>query len=48
MTFVEMPATAAVPEAIEVVLPSSVRLRVPAAFDASSLGRLLEVLDARR
>ncbi len=37
-----------VPEALEIVLPSSVRIRVPAAFDTQALGRLLEVLDARR
>ena len=48
LTFVEMPAAAASPEPLELVLPSSIRIRVPAAFDARSLGRLLEVLDARR
>lgn len=47
LTFVEMPA-AVVAEPLEVVLPSSVRIRVPAAFDPSALGRLLDVLDARR
>jgi hypothetical protein len=47
LTFVEVPA-AVTPEPVEIVLPSSIRIRVPAAFDARSLGRLLEVLDARR
>jgi transposase len=47
LTFVEMPAGVAA-ESLEVVLPSSVRIRVPPAFDARALGRLLEVLDARR
>lgn len=48
LTFVEMTKAAIAPEALEIVLPSSVRVRVPAAFDARALGRLLEVLDARR
>ena len=47
LTFVEVPSAIA-PEPLEVVLPSSIRIRVPAAFDAMALGRLLEVLDARR
>lgn len=47
VTFVEVPAPTAA-EALEVVLPSSIRIRVPAAFDAGSLGRLLEVLGAHR
>ena len=46
LTFVEM-ATAAAPEALEVVLPSSVRIRVPSTFDGSTLGRLLDVLESR-
>ncbi len=41
-------AAAVAPEPLEVVLPSSIRIRVPAGFDPRSLGRLLEVLDARR
>ena len=47
MTFVEVPAPTTA-EALEVVLPSSIRIRVPVAFDAGSLGRLLEVLGAHR
>ncbi len=46
LTFVELPA-AATSEPFEVVLPSSVRVRVPAGFDAAALGRLLDVLVAR-
>jgi len=47
LTFVEM--TAAVPaEPLEVVLPSSIRIRVPSSFEASTLGRLLDVLEQRR
>lgn len=45
LTFVEMPATVAT-EPFEVVLPTSLRIRVPAGFDAASLRRLLEVLGA--
>lgn len=47
LTFVEMTGAVS-PEALEIVLPSSVRIRVPATFDARALGRVLEVLDARR
>jgi hypothetical protein len=47
LTFVEMTAAAA-PEPMEVVLPSSIRIRVPSTFDAAALGRLLDVLDQRR
>src|ERR1700691_5787790 len=47
LTFVEMTA-AVTAEPMEVVLPSSIRIRVPSAFDAAALSRLLEVLDARR
>lgn len=47
VTFVELPATGAA-EPLEVVLPSSLRIRVPAGFDAATLRRLLEALDARR
>lgn len=52
LTFVEM--TAAVPggglpgEALEVILESGARVRVPAGFDAVALGRLLDVLERRR
>jgi hypothetical protein len=47
LTFVELSAAVAV-EPLEVVLPSSLRIRVPSGFDAGALRRLLEVLDARR
>jgi hypothetical protein len=47
LTFVELSAAVAV-EPLEVVLPSSLRIRVPSGFDAGALHRLLEVLDARR
>ena len=46
LTFVEM-ATALAPEPLEIVLPSRVRIRVPSAFDGSTLARLLDVLEAR-
>jgi hypothetical protein len=46
LTFVEM-ATAAAPEPLEIVLPSSVRIRVPSTFDGSTLARLLDVLEPR-
>jgi hypothetical protein len=47
LTFVEMTAAAAT-EPLEVVLPSSIRIRVPSSFEASTLGRLLDVLEQRR
>ena len=47
LTFVELPAPA-LRESLEVVLPSGVRIRVPADFDASALARLVEVLGTRR
>ena len=47
LTFVEVPSAEA-SDSIEVVLPSSVRVRVPATFDALALGRLLDVLEQRR
>jgi hypothetical protein len=47
LTFVEMPARAPA-EALEVVLPTSIRIRVPQDFDAATLGRLLGVLEQRR
>jgi hypothetical protein len=46
LTFVEMtPAVA--PEPFEVVLRSSVRIRIPFTFDGPTLARLLDVLEAR-
>jgi hypothetical protein len=47
LTFVEMEAPARA-EALEVVLPTSIRIRVPPGFDAAALGRLLGVLEQRR
>jgi hypothetical protein len=47
LTFIEMTPPVA-SEPLEVVLPSSLRIRVPAAFDAATLGRLLDVLEQRR
>ncbi len=47
LTFVEMTAPIAA-EPLEVVLPSSIRIRVPSSFEASTLGRLLDVLEQRR
>ncbi len=47
LTFVEMTASIAA-EPLEVVLPSSIRIRVPSSFEASTLGRLLDVLEQRR
>ena len=47
LTFVEM--TAAIEtDRLEVVLPSSVRIRVRPGFDSGTLGRLLDVLEPRR
>jgi hypothetical protein len=46
LTFVELSAAAAF-EPFEVVLPSSLRIRVPSGFDAGALRRLLDVLGAR-
>ena len=47
LTFVEM--TAAVEtDRLEVVLPSSVRVRVRPGFDSTTLDRVLDVLEARR
>jgi transposase len=46
LTFVEM-TSSLVPESLEVVLPSSIRIRVPSTFDAPALGRLLDVLEHR-
>jgi hypothetical protein len=47
LTFVEMPAGMEA-EPLEVVLPSSVRIRVRPGFDSPTLGRLLDVLESRR
>jgi hypothetical protein len=47
LTFVEMTA-AVVATPLEVVLPSTLRVRVPIGFDDATLGRLLDVLEARR
>jgi len=46
LTFVEM-TSAVTHEPLEVVLPSSIRIRVPASFDGPTLGRLLDVLEHR-
>jgi hypothetical protein len=46
LTFVEV-TSAAAPEAFEVVLRSSVRIRVPSTFDGPTLARLLDVLESR-
>ncbi len=46
LTFVEVP-TSERAGSLEIVLPSQVRIRVPSAFDASALGRLLDVLEKR-
>jgi len=47
MTFVEMSAPARF-DVIELVLPSGVRIRVPAPVDSDALGRVLDVLEKRR
>jgi hypothetical protein len=47
LSFVEMSA-AIVREPLEVVLPSTVRVRVPIGFDDTTLGRLLDLLERRR
>jgi hypothetical protein len=47
LTFVEM-SDPIEGEALEVVLPSRVRIRVRPGFDVATLGRLLDVLEARR
>ena len=47
LTFVELPAPG-LREALEVILESGVRIRVPIDFDTATLGRLVEVLGARR
>jgi hypothetical protein len=47
LTFVEMTAAIDV-DGLEVVLPSSVRVRVRPGFDDETLARLLDVLERRR
>ena len=47
MTFVEMSAPAR-SDALEIVLPSGVRLRIPAPVDSDALGQVLDVLEKRR
>jgi hypothetical protein len=47
LTFVEMTGRME-SEPLEVVLASSVRIRVRPGFDVATLGRLLDVLEARR
>jgi len=46
LTFIELPAATGA-EPLEILLPSSLRVRVPAGFDATALRRLLDVLVAR-
>jgi transposase len=46
VTFVELPSSM-VAEPFEVVLPSSVRVRVPPSFDSAALRRLLDVVSTR-
>jgi hypothetical protein len=41
-------SAAIVREPLEVVLPSTVRVRVPIGFDDTTLGRLLDLLERRR
>ena len=48
LTFVEMTAPGVADAPLEVVLPSSVLIRVRAGFDDVALGRLLDVLERRR
>ena len=50
LTFVEMPAplAATTTDTIEVVLPTSTRIRVRPGFDDATLRRVLEVLEQRR
>jgi hypothetical protein len=47
LAFVEMAAVVDA-EPLEVVMPSSIRIRVRAGFDSPTLGRLLDVLESRR
>jgi hypothetical protein len=47
LSFVEM-TSAVAPQALEVLLPSTLRVRVPIGFDTATLERLLDVLERRR
>lgn len=47
MTFVEMTAPT-ITDALEVILPSTMRVCVRPGFDDATLGRLLDVLERRR
>lgn len=47
LSFVEMTGAIA-SEPIELVLPSTLRVRVPTGFDDATLSRLLDVLERRR
>ena len=47
LTFVEMSAVVE-SDRLEVVLPSTIRVRVRPGFDGATLARLLDVLEARR
>ena len=47
LTFVEM-TTTLLGEPLEVVLPTTIRVRVPNGFDGTTLVRLLDVLERRR
>ena len=47
ITFVEMTASLT-GEPLEIVLPSTLRVRVPVGFDDATLVRLLDVMDRRR
>ena len=47
LTFVELTTAPMVREPLEVVLPSTLRVRVPIGFDDATLTRLLDVLDRR-
>ena len=48
LTFVEMTAIPITKDALEVILPTTVRICVRAGFDEGTLGRLLDVLERRR
>jgi transposase len=48
LTFVEMATTVTATDAIEIVLPSTVRVRVRRGFDDTTLRRVLDVLEQRR
>ena len=48
LTFVEMATTSISKDALEVILPTTVRICVRPGFDDGTLSRLLEVLERRR